>query len=44
MLRLRTVRPAVLLQAGYCATLLPRCSLLPAAMRVRETTVLPPVL
>jgi hypothetical protein len=44
VLRLRTVRPAVLLQAGHCATLLPHRSLLPAAMRLREAGVLPTVL
>jgi len=44
VLRLRTLLPAVLLQAGYCAALLPHRSLLPAAMRVRETAVLQPVL
>jgi hypothetical protein len=44
VLRLRSVLPAVLLQAGHCATLLPHRSLLPAAMRLCETGVLQSVL
>jgi hypothetical protein len=44
VLRLRVSLPALLLQAGDCATLLPHTALLPTAMRLCQTGVLQPVL